>query len=380
MTENRVDLLVVVGGIAGFTTAFRLAEKGRSVLLLEREARTAYHSSGRSAVFFRGSHGTAPVRALCRASRPFFARPPESLSERRLATPRNALFVSSLSDLPALDLFIQGVAAGGTPIERLSPEEARARVPVLRPEFVGGAALETEGMDIELPALLRALQDGFLRHGGRIHVGAGVRGIERIGSLWRVRTPAGDFAAPVLVNAAGAWADEIAGMAGAAPIGLVPKRRTVMTFRPDPDAGIERWPMVLELKERFYFRPWGGELLASPADQTPVPPCDVQPEEADCQTLLRRLAEATTLSLESSCFLRRWAGLRSFVPDERPVIGWDPDLPSFFWVAALGGFGIETSPAVGEIAEALLTGAPFPPHVAAQGVSEADFTPMRMRS
>ncbi|CAB4243167.1 FAD-dependent catabolic D-arginine dehydrogenase DauA [Methylacidimicrobium sp. AP8] len=374
-----MDVLVIGGGIAGFTTAYHLAGKGRSVLLLERETRPAYHSTGRSAVFFRGSHGVARVRALCRASRPFFADPPRTLPERRLASPRDALFICSSADLPALEAFVQGARESGTPIERLAPEEACARVPVLRPEYVGGAALETGGMDIHLPALLATLQEGILARGGRIELGAEVREIERKDGLWRVRTSACDYSAPLLVNAAGAWSDRIARLAGARPIGLVPKRRTVMTFRPDPAAGIARWPMVLEVRERFYFRPWGEELLASPADQTPVPPCDAQPEEADCRLLLQRLAEATTLPLGPASRLRRWAGLRSFVPDERPVLGWDPDLPGFFWVAALGGFGIETSPAVGEVAAALLTGEPFPPHVAAEGVCAADFSPERLR-
>ncbi|MDD4933459.1 MAG: FAD-binding oxidoreductase [Methylacidiphilaceae bacterium] len=374
------DVLVVGGGIAGLTTAFHLAEKGCSVLLLERESRPAFHSTGRSAVFFRGSHGTAPVRALCRASRPFFERPPETLSESPLATPRDALFVASPADLPALDSFVQDAAAHGLAIEFLKPEEACAQVPILRPAFVGGAARETGGMDIDLPALLRALQGGLARQGGCLRLNAAVLELERSGSLWRARTPAGDFSAPVLVNAAGAWCDEVARAAGAVPIGIVPKRRTVVTFRPGSGAEIARWPMVLEIKERFYFRPWGEELLASPADQTPVPPCDVQPEEADCRILFGRLAEATTLRLDPDSLLRRWAGLRSFVPDERPVIGWEPDLPGFFWVAALGGFGIETSPALGEIAAALLTGAPFPPRIAEQGVCEGEFAPRRIRT
>lgn len=380
MAGESCDVLVVGGGIAGFTTAFRLAEKGRAVLLLEREGRPAYHSTGRSAVFFRGSHGTPPVRALCRASRPFFAHPPQALSERKLAAPRDALFVCSPPDLPALDALAESVAVGGTPMERIAPEEARALVPVLRPAFIAGAALERGGMDIDLPALLRVLQEGLLRRGGRIRLGSAAQKVEREGPYWRVRTPAGDFAAPVLVNAAGAWCDELARMAGAAPIGIAPKRRTVITLRPDPTVEIERWPMVLEVKESFYFRPWGEALLASPADQTPVAPCDVQPEEADCRILLQRLEDATTLRLDPDVLLRRWAGLRSFVSDERPVIGWDPDLPGFFWVAALGGYGIETSPAVGEIAAALLTGAPFPPQVAEQGVSETDFAPKRLRT
>ncbi|WP_018291823.1 FAD-binding oxidoreductase [Verrucomicrobium sp. 3C] len=380
MTAKGVDVLVVGGGIAGLTTAFHLAEKGCSVVLLERESQPAFHSTGRSAVFFRGSHGRAPVRALCRASRPFFEHPPETLSERKLAAPRDALFLASTRDLRALDSFVEGMNTLGTVMEYLTPEEACAQVPVLRPAFVGGAARETGGMDIDLPALLRALQGGLVRQGGCVRLRAAVREMERSGSLWRVRTPAGDFAAPFLVNAAGAWCDEVARTAGAAPIGIVPKRRTVMTFRPDAKTDIARWPMVLEVRERFYFRPWGKELLASPADQTPVPPCDIQPEETDCRILLQRLAEATTLPLDPDSLLRRWAGLRSFVPDELPVIGWDPDLPGFFWVAALGGFGIETSPAVGQIAAALLTDAPFPPRVAAEGVSETDFTPKRIRA
>ncbi len=380
MTSGPMDALVIGGGIAGFTSAFHLAQKGRSVLLLEREERTAYHSTGRSAVFFRGTHGTAPVRALCRASRPFFTHPQEAPPARNLASPRDALFVASPADLPALDSFAERMAAEGSSLERLLPAEACAQVPVLRPSFVGGGVIEAGGMDIHLPALLQALQEGLLRLGGRILLRAEAQAIERKGELWRVQTPAGAFTAPLLVNAAGAWCDQVARMAGAAPLGIVPKRRTVMTFRPDPEAGIERWPMVLEVHERFYFRPWGEELLASPADQTPLPPCDAQPEERDCQILLERLAEATTLPLGPDSFLRRWAGLRSFVSDECPVLGWDPDLPGFFWVAALGGFGIETSPAVGEIAAALLTAAPFPPHIAAQGVSEATFSPRRLRA
>jgi D-arginine dehydrogenase len=230
-------------------------------------------------------------------------------------------------------------------------------------------------MDIDVGALHQGFLRGFKARGGRLMTGAGVWAIERRGESWRIQTAAGDLTAGTVVNAAGAWADEIAETAGIAPLGLVPRRRTVITFDPPGGIAVAHWPMTIDVDESVYFKPEAGRILASPCDETPMPPSDAQPDEWDVAVAVDRLQEATTLTVER--IAHKWAGLRSFLADKLPAVGPDTAEPTFFWLAGQGGYGIKTAPALGRMAAALLTGREIPADLAELGLTAPALGPGR---
>jgi D-arginine dehydrogenase len=234
---------------------------------------------------------------------------------------------------------------------------------------------EPAAMDIDVHALHQGFLRGLRARGGRVVTDAEVRSLRRRDGLWTAETTAGTFAAPIVVNAAGAWADEVARLAGIGTVGLVPKRRTAFTIEPPEGVAPSGWPAVVDVAETFYFKPESGRLLVSPADETPMPPCDVQPDEIDVASAAARLEAATTLQVRR--IAHKWAGLRSFVADKTPVAGFAPDAEGFFWLAGQGGYGIQTSPAMGRVAAALAAGRGLPPDIAARGVTEAALSPAR---
>jgi D-arginine dehydrogenase len=230
-------------------------------------------------------------------------------------------------------------------------------------------------MDIDVHALHQGFLRGLRARDGVLVCNAEVRALARYRGHWRAQTSVGEFEAPLLVNAAGAWADEIGRLAGAKPIGLVPKRRTAITFDPPAGTVIEHWPAVIDIDEEWYFKPDAGRVLASPADETPSPPCDAQPDEYDVAVLVDRLARATTLQVPR--IRARWAGLRSFVADRTIVAGFDDEEPGLFWLAGQGGYGIQTAPAVARGAAALINGEAVPADIAVLGVDAAVLSPRR---
>jgi D-arginine dehydrogenase len=350
--------VVVVGaGIAGASVAFALVE-ARPVVLLEREAQPGYHSTGRSAAMLTETYGTTAVRALAMGSRAFFETPPPGFSAAPLLTPRGLLHLAGPGQDAAFEHAIALAGASGATTRRLDQADVLAQVPILDPASVVAGLLEPGARAIDVDALHRGFLRGIGARGGRVVTDAEVRTIRRTAAGWSIDTRAGGFEADVLVNAAGAWADELAVAAGIAPIGLVPKRRTAVLL--DPPGGLDPsgWPMVIDVEETFYFKPEGGRLMLSPADETPVPPQDVQPEELDVAIAVDRFEHATGRPVAE--IGRSWAGLRSFVADEGPVLGPEPADPAFVWAAALGGFGIMTAPAVGEIVAALIVSGEVP--------------------
>lgn len=378
---ERVDFLVVGAGIAGASAAYELAAQGR-VLVLERESQPGYHSTGRSAALYTQTYGPAPIRALTVASWDFYTDPPAGFAEHALLTPRGVLIVGRDHETDRLDAEYEEGRRLTPSVERFDRAQVLARAPFLRPDYVAGGVWEPEARDIDVHALHQGYLRGLKARGGRVVTDAGVRGLERRDGLWVADTAAGAFAAPVLVNAAGAWADELARLAGVTTVGLVPKRRTAITFDPvfeDPadTQGLDGWPMVTDVAETFYVKPDAGRLLASPADQTPVAPCDVQPEDIDVAETVDRLEQASRFSVRR--LAHRWAGLRSFVADKVPVVGFAPDADGFFWLAGQGGYGIQTAPAMGRVAAGLAAGRGLPDDVRALGVSEADLSPARQR-
>jgi D-arginine dehydrogenase len=323
------------------------------------------------------SYGTPQVRALTMASRAFLALPPDGFAECPILTPRGALMVATRSDEALLDAQWLVMRAVAERAQRLDAAQTCAMVPVLRPQKVLGAVYEPDASDIDVHALHQGYLNGVRRHGGQVVCSAEVTALKHVEGRWQVRADGRDFEAPVVINAAGAWCDVVARLAGAPPIGLVPKRRSAFTFAPPQGVDSARWPMFAGIDESWYVKPDAGMLLGSPANADPVEPQDVQPEELDIALAAHRIEAMTTLRIDRP--VRRWAGLRSFVADGDLVGGFDAAQPGFFWVAAQGGYGIQTSAAMGEACAALARGLPLPERIANFGLTEAMLSPARLQ-
>jgi D-arginine dehydrogenase len=370
------DYLVIGGGIAGASVAHWLAPHAR-VIVLEREAQPGYHSTGRSAALFMESYGTPQVRALTMASRAFLQHPPPGFTEHPLLTPRGALMVARPGQEAQLDAHWEVLRGIAPSARRLDAEGARALLPALRAGQVAGGVYEPDAADMDVHAIHQGYLRGMRRAGGRLVCDAEVTAIERTPHGWQVQAGGVAYAAPVLLNAAGAWVDLIARLAGVRPIGIEPRRRSAFIFPPPADADVSHWPMVFSADEDWYIKPDAGMLLGSPANADPVEPQDIQPEEMDIALAIHRIEEATTLAIRRPT--RTWAGLRSFVADGDLVGGFDDEAPGFFWVAAQGGYGIQTSAAMGESCAALARGLPLPAHAASFGLTAAMLGPARLR-
>lgn len=368
------DIAVIGAGIAGASAAWAMAERHR-VVILERESQPGYHTSGRSAALFSETYGNAVVRGLSVASRDFLVDPPTGFAEHRVLGPRGAMFVGTRAQLGIVDKLAEDGARLVPSVTRITAAAARARVPVLRADWIAGATLEPDAMDIDTHAMLNGYLRGFRARRGEIRLDADVTALARDGAGWRIATPAGEIRAGIVVNAAGSWCDVLGALAGARRIGLLPKRRTA--FLVDPPAGFDShaWPLVVAADESFYFKPDAGKLLCSPADETPSAPCDAQPEELDIAVAVDRIQQAAELPI--SRISHRWAGLRSFVADKTPVVGFDPDVPGFFWLAGQGGYGFQTAPGMSRAAAALIDRRDLPADLTDRGVTAASLSPGR---
>jgi D-arginine dehydrogenase len=370
----RCDVAVLGAGILGASAAWRLAEAGASVVLLEMESRPGYHTTGRSAALYETAYGPDVIRRLTLASGDFFVVPPEGFAQAPLLTPRGTLFVASRARSADMDRALADALPGT--VREISRAEAIERCPVLNPDWLDRALANDDAHDMDVAAIHQGYLRGLKAAGGTLVCDARATGLERARGVWRIETAAGRFEAATAVNAAGAWADEVASLAGLVPMGIVPKRRTAFVFEAPADP--RDWNFVCEIAEDFYFKPEAGLILASPADETPSPPCDAQPEEIDIAECAARIEGSTALRIGR--IKRKWAGLRCFVSDKCPVAGPDPREPSFVWLAAAGGYGIMTSPALGELCAAQVLGRPLPAHLARHGVDPAALSPARPRS
>jgi D-arginine dehydrogenase len=372
---ERVDFVVIGAGMAGVSAAAELAASG-SVVIVERESAPGAHSTGRSAALYSQIYGNAPIRALSRASRAFLAAPPEGFAPAPLLQPRGTLFVALAGREAALDAWRAepDVTAGTEP---WTLEQARARVPILAGAPLAAAAYEQDSHDVDVDALLQGYLRQFRARGGRLVPGAEAVAIERRGNRWHVTAGDRAFEADVVVNAAGAWADRVARLAGVREIGLVPKRRTALLVAAPEGHAIAAWPMVIDCEESLYFKYDAGRLLISPADETPVEPCDAQPDELDVAIAVDRYEQLTGQTVRR--VLSSWAGLRSFVADRAPAIGFDPEARGFFWLCGQGGYGIQTAPAAARLAAHLATGRAPPADLVAHGVDVAALDPARLR-
>jgi len=338
------DVLVIGGGIAGISAAARLSPHA-NVIVLEREHTTGMHSTGRSAAILVQNYGNATLRALTTASIPTFES--DELSDAPLLQPRGELAIAKESDLPDFEKFV----AEGIGLEVLDAREAVSLFPILREEQIAGAALEVNARDIDVDALLQGYARIHRANGGRVVTRAAISSIA-YDANWRVECDGEVFEAPVLVNAAGAWADEVAALAGIQQIGLVPMRRSAAIL-PAPDyEDVPDWPMVGAFDESWYSKPQSGKLLVSPSEEDRLPPQDAWPDDMVLAEGLDRFEKATTYTVKR--VERSWAGLRSFVADRTPVAGFAPHAEGFFWLAAQGGYGIQTSPALSQLGADLI--------------------------
>jgi len=371
------DFAIVGAGIAGVSAAYHLAPHKRTIIL-EREHVAAYHTTGRSAALHSETYGNAQIRAITVATGRFYRNPPQGFADGAILSPRGSLIVGRADQEAALKQAADDYARLVPTVRWLDPEEALRIQPLFKPEMVGGGAIfEPDADDMDVAAIHGGFLRGARAAGAVLRLNAEVTGLDRKDGRWHIRLADGEtIAATNIVNASGAWADTLGSLAGAKPIGLVPKRRTAFTFDPPAGLDIKPLPMAIDFDETFYFKPEVGQFLGSPADETPSPPCDAQPEEMDIAIAAERIETATTLEIRR--VKTKWAGLRSFVADKGLVAGYDPATAGFFWLAGQGGYGIQTGAAAGRLAASLALDQGLPADIAELGVSEASLSPARL--
>lgn len=373
MGMDEFDFIVIGAGMAGMSAAAELSRDAR-VAVVERESQPGYHATGRSAALYSEIYGNETIRALTRASKDFYHHPPAGFAGHPLVSRRGTLYFAAHDETALLDAFAATLAGEFAPV-RLDAAGTRALIPAFEPGYLGGALLEADSFDIDVAAVLQGFAARCRRQGVRFHFDSPVSALTRGGAHWHVELPGARLRAPVVVDAAGAWGDEVARLAGVAPIGLVPKRRTAVRVDAPAGAAAQGWPAAVHVGESFYFKPDAGLLLLSPADETPCAPCDAQPEELDIAVAIDRFETATGRAVAR--VRSRWAGLRSFVADKSPVVGFDAAAPGFFWLVGQGGYGIQTAPAMARAACALARREPLPADLAAQGVRIDSLAPER---
>ncbi|WP_267395216.1 FAD-dependent oxidoreductase [Sphingomonas sp. GC_Shp_1] len=355
------DIAIVGAGMAGASLAAALGARAR-VLMLEAEDQPGYHATGRSAAFWSETYGGPGVQPLTSASE-------SALREGGFLAPLGSVQIGRASDAARIDAFLASFARSSVPLARVDPA---AYIPGLKPDWTLGISEPTCAY-IDVAALHAFYLANARRAGVEIVTRAGLRRASRANGRWLLETHAGSFSASVLVNAAGAWADEVAAAAGARPLGIRAYRRTLVQLRTDPPAPATM-PHVADISGNFYFKPEaGGRVWLSPHDETPAAPGDAAPEELDVAIAIDRLEQVVDWKITT--VERSWAGLRSFAPDRLPVYGFDPLVPGFFWCAGQGGFGIQTAPAGAAIAASLLLGEPLGEGYA--GIDRLQYAPGR---
>jgi len=353
------DILIIGGGVAGLSAAAALSEEAK-VTVLEAEEQIGYHSSGRSATMLHYALGDRLVRSLTLASREFIETPPEGFSDVPLGH-RMPVLIHARDDereaLDALDAEISPFAK----LERLDEHGVAELCPLLKVGEGGACSgiADLAGIRLDPHALLQGYLRALRKRGGALHAGMRVVRMEHASGVWRITTKRGDaYSAPIVVNAAGAWADAMAQLAGVEPLGLEPKRRTIITFDAPPGTDLERLPFAKTVADELYFAPESGRLFASPMDEVPSRPTDAQPSEYEIALAVWRMEERTIVKVDR--IHSRWAGLRTFAPDRHPVAGFASGTEGFFWLAGQGGFGLQTSPAMAGIVKSLIAGARWP--------------------
>lgn len=377
---SNYDFIVIGGGIAGASVGYELASHGH-VLILERERVAGHHSTGRSAAVLTENYGNSVIRRLTLATRPFLEKPPTGFTENPLVSRRKMMWIAREDQREELAGTLSESQRLVPSIYSVNALQARNLCPVLRTEYVSFGIVEPNALDLDVHAIHQAFLRGLRRKGGKIEVKSDVSAMSLDRSIWTVQTATKEYRAPVVVNAAGAWCDVIGNIAGARPVGLVPKRRTAFIFEgPSSLEGesLDAWPVVIDAHEDFYFKPESGKLLGSPADETPMDPCDATVDDLDIAVAAERLQNATCMTITT--IKRKWAGLRSFVPDKTPVCGFDKERPGFFWLAGQGGYGIQTSAALARAASDLIVNRTLPLDLLEVGLTPSNFSPERVQA
>lgn len=358
--SEQFDFIVVGGGIAGASIAYHLAGQGRTCLL-EAESMPGMHATGRSAALLSLSYGGPVIRAVTRAGLSFFEAPPEGFAEHTLLEARGQLFIGREDQRERIEAITRDIRQSGERSETLDYGAAATLVPLLRADQIKHGVLEPDSRDIDVDGL----HQGFLREarsrGAAIRTDSAVSRGQWIGGQWHVTLRDGTITAPVLINAAGAWADDLARKCNVAELGFAVLRRTAILIDPPADISVERWPAVIDADSQFYFKPDAGKLLLSPADEIPDVPGDAQPEELDIAIAVDRVQGA--LDIEVRRISHSWAGLRTFAPDRVPVAGFDTTAQGFFWLAGQGGSGVQTAPGLARIAASLIIDGRLPPEI-----------------
>lgn len=373
--DQSFDIAVIGAGIAGASIAAELSAQAR-VVLIEMEAQPGYHTTGRSAAVFAPIYGPAPVRALTRASEPFFRTPPDGFAQEDLFAPRKILMMARADQEPSLDALLSEVGAAAS-VSRLDEAALLEVNPLVRPGYAKWAMLDSNGQDIDVAALHQGYLRQFKALGGTLLTRSELHSLTRSGASWELQLKTADINAGVVVNAAGAWADVVGKMAGVAEIGLTPKRRTAAIIAAPQTLATDHLPITIDIDEQFYLKPDAGRLLISPADETPSAPCDAQPEEMDIAICVDRIETAFDVAVRR--IENKWAGLRSFVQDKSPVAGYAEDAEGFYWLAGQGGYGIQSSPALARFAASQVLRRDVPQDIVDQGVRVQDLSPARLR-
>lgn len=370
------DVLIIGSGIAGASLGYFLleGENAPKTIMLEAEAVPAFHTTGRSAAFLLPYYGGGKVVPLTRFSRRFYENPPKGFAATPLLHHRGALHIANDAQMSHLAEYFEQASPLVEGMEMKTSDEVCAQVPVLDRSYVAGGIYDPGCFDLDVSAIHTGFLSGFGQAGGQMFLNSPVGAISHDGSAWHLLTKTGEYRAKTIVNAAGAWGDEVAQMAGLAPLGLMPLRRTVIVC--PVTGGVDKnWPLVIDIDEDFYFRPEGGNILASPGDETPSAPCNSQPEEEDVAKIAYDLERITAAPI--SKIANKWAGLRTFTPDRVPAMGFDAGNKGFFWCVGQGGFGIQTAAAMGRMSADMLLERPINPELANLGAEEEDFSPAR---
>ena len=366
MTSIQAEFLVIGAGIAGASVAYELSEHAK-VILLEAETSTGYHSTGRSAAVMSENYGPHLWSRLVTASRSFLESPPLGFSEVPLVLPRGAMFLAKDHEQDKLRSQADELLRRKAKIELLTAQEALRYCPVIKFDEFALALYEPDCKDIDTDALMTGYLKGLRARGGAVVTGARVEQLERVGGRWTATTARGSFDAPIVINAAGGWVQEVAKVAGLGDRNVVPFRRTAVTFDPPGGSDIGAWPMTFDVAETFYFKPEAGRIMVSPIDMEPSQPCDAQADELEVAIAIDRIQKYTTMEVRTVA--HKWGGLRTFAPDHEPVIGADPEESSFIWLAGQGGNGVMAGAAAARLAASLALGKGVPDDIAALGIT-----------
>lgn len=370
------DIAVVGAGIAGASAAAECAALGARVVLIEAESQPGYHSTGRSAAILAQSYGSPVVRALTRASEDFFTHTPKGFTPRSLLSPRMLVRIARTDQLDGLRSLFEELSSAYD-LHWLAPHQIEKVAPILKKGYAAGAFINERAQDIDVHALHHGYLSMFKAHGGEIMLKSPVEKL-RAGPPWEITAGGKILQANTVINAAGAWAEELGAMAKTRPIGMIPRRRTAITIDAPTGFDPKDLPMIVDADEAFYLKPEAGKLLASPADESPSPPCDSQPEEIDIAICIDRIQSAFDIDVRR--VESKWAGLRSFVPDRAPVVGFDPQIEGFYWLAAQGGYGVQTAPGIARIAAAQILKCLHHPAVLGSGLDLNDISPKRLEN